>query len=63
MEKRSYAHIVAIGHGEEAPVRARIEAGTAQAAEFLIRMEIISRSRAGLLFIESYRELAFTFMA
>jgi len=51
------AHIVAIGHGEEAPVRSRIEAGTEQAAEFLRPDGIISRSRAGLLFIESYREL------
>jgi tryptophan 2,3-dioxygenase len=51
------AHIVAIGHGEEAPVRSRIEAGTEQAAEFLRPDGVISRSRAGLLFIESYREL------
>ncbi len=51
------AHIVAIGHGEEAPVRSRIEAGTEQAAEFLRPDGIISRSRAGLLFIESYRDL------
>ena len=51
------AHIVAIGHGEEAPVRARIEAATAQAADFLRPEGVVSRSRAGLLFIESYREL------
>jgi tryptophan 2,3-dioxygenase len=51
------AHIVAIGHGEEAPVRARIESATDQAAEFLRPDGVISRSRAGLLFIESYREL------
>ena len=51
------AHIVAIGHGEEAPVRSRIEAGNEQAAEFLRPDGVLSRSRAGLLFIESYREL------
>ncbi len=51
------AHIVAIGHGEEAPVRARIESATEQAAEFLRPDGEVSRSRAGLLFIESYREL------
>ena len=51
------AHIVAIGHGEEAPVRARIEAANQQAADFLRPDGHVSRSRAGLLFIESYREL------
>ncbi len=51
------AHIVAIGHGEEAPVRARIEAANQQAADFLRPDGQVSRSRAGLLFIESYREL------
>ncbi|MBT3440673.1 MAG: tryptophan 2,3-dioxygenase [Euryarchaeota archaeon] len=51
------AHIVAIGHGEEAPVRARIEASTEQAEHFLRPDGVVSRSRAGLLFIESYREL------
>lgn len=51
------AHIVAIGHGEEAPVRSRIEAANEQAADFLRPNGVVSRSRAGLLFIESYREL------
>ncbi|MBT60220.1 MAG: tryptophan 2,3-dioxygenase [Euryarchaeota archaeon] len=51
------AHIVAIGHGEEAPVRGRIEAATVQAADFLRPEGVVSRSRAGLLFIESYRDL------
>ena len=51
------AHIVAIGHGAEAPVRARIEAANQQAADFLRPEGQVSRSRAGLLFIESYREL------
>ena len=51
------AHIVAIGHGDEAPVRSRIEAANQQAADFLRPDGQVSRSRAGLLFIESYREL------
>ncbi len=51
------AHIVAIGHGEEAQVRPRIEAASIQAESFLKPEGVISRSRAGLLFIESYPEL------
>lgn len=51
------SHIVDIGHGEEGPVRARIEAGIEGARSFLMPEGEIIRSRAGLLFIESYREL------
>ena len=51
------SHIVGIGHGEEGPVRARIEAGIDGARSFLMPNEEVDRSRAGLLFIESYREL------
>jgi tryptophan 2,3-dioxygenase len=51
------SHIVSIGHGEESTVRARIQAAHQQAEEFLKPNGEISRSRAGLLFIESYREL------
>ena len=51
------SHIVAIGHGEESAVRSRIEAAHKQAEDFLKPNGQISRSRAGLLFIESYREL------
>ncbi|MFL2969443.1 MAG: tryptophan 2,3-dioxygenase family protein [Candidatus Poseidoniaceae archaeon] len=51
------AHIVSIGHGEEAQVRPRIEAAAIQAASFLKPEGTVSRSRAGLLFIESYPEL------
>ena len=51
------SHIVEIGHGEEEPVRARIEAGIDGARSFLMPDGEINRSRAGLLFIESYREL------
>ena len=51
------AHIVSIGQGEEAQVRPRIEAAAIQAALFLKPEGTVSRSRAGLLFIESYPEL------
>ena len=51
------AHIVAIGHGSEEQVRPRIEAATEQAISFLKPEGEVSRSRAGLLFIESYPEL------
>ncbi|RZD43077.1 MAG: hypothetical protein CXT70_01940 [Methanobacteriota archaeon] len=51
------SHIVAIGHGDEEPVRAKIEAGIEGARTFLMPDGEINRSRAGLLFIESYREL------
>lgn len=51
------AHIVAIGHGSEEQVRPRIEAATEQATSFLKPEGEVSRSRAGLLFIESYPEL------
>ena len=51
------SHIVEIGHGDEGPVRSRIEAGIEGARSFLMPEGEISRNRAGLLFIESYREL------
>ena len=51
------AHMVAIGHGEEATIRPRIEAGITGAERFLFEDGAPVRSRAGLLFIESYREL------
>lgn len=51
------SHIVEIEHGDEGPVRSRIEAGIESARSFLMPEGEISRSRAGLLFIESYREL------
>ncbi len=50
-------HMVAIGHGEEATLRPRIEAGVAGARSFLLVDGEPVRSRAGLLFIESYRDL------
>ena len=51
------AHMVAIGHGEEATLRPRIEAGISSATSFLLHEGVPLRYRAGLLFIESYREL------
>ena len=50
-------HMIAIGHGDEATIRPRIEAGVDGARSFLIGEEGVHRSRAGLLFIESYRDL------
>jgi tryptophan 2,3-dioxygenase len=50
-------HMVAIGHGTEASVRPRIESGIQAAKGFLLPDGEIDRGRAGLLFIESYREL------
>jgi tryptophan 2,3-dioxygenase len=51
------SHIVAIGHGEESQVRPRIEGAHHQAESFLKPEGVVSRARAGLLFIESYPEL------
>ena len=51
------AHMVRIGHGTEATVRPRIEAGLEGARTFLLPDGEAHRGRAGLLFIESYRDL------
>lgn len=51
------SHIVEIGHGVESQVRPRMEASLIQAESFLRPEGLVNRSRAGLLFIESYREL------
>lgn len=51
------AHMIAIGHGDEATVRPRIEAGVSGAEQFLMEDGEAIRHRAGLLFIESYRDL------
>jgi len=50
-------HMVSIGHGDEASLRPRLEAGVESAREFLYPNGVVNRARAGLLFIESYREL------
>ena len=51
------AHMVSIGHGTEATIRPRMAAGIESARHFLMPEGVPSRSRAGLLFIESYRDL------
>ena len=51
------AHMVSIGHGTEEKIRPRIESGNASAREFLFPEGEVDAARAGLLFIESYREL------
>jgi tryptophan 2,3-dioxygenase len=51
------AHMVKIGHGTEETIRPRIEAGISGAQEFLLPDGKVVPARAGLLFIESYREL------
>ena len=50
-------HMVAIGHGTEATIRPRIQAGIDAAKAFLLPDGEPHRGRAGLLFIESYRDL------
>ena len=49
--------MVSIGHGDESTVRPRVEAAVTAAESFLLPDGTPSRHRAGLLFIESYREL------
>lgn len=51
------AHMVKIGHGTEETIRPRIEAGISGAQDFLMPDGKVVAARAGLLFIESYREL------
>tara|TARA_B100000575_G_scaffold40092_1_gene27648 strand:+ start:2055 stop:3143 length:1089 start_codon:yes stop_codon:yes gene_type:complete len=51
------SHMVKIGHGTEEKVRPRIESGIQSARDFLLPEGNVSLPRAGLLFIESYREL------
>ena len=51
------SHMVSIGHGTEESIRPRMDANHTQVRDFLSPDGIASRSRAGLLFIESYPEL------
>ena len=51
------AHMVKIGHGTEETIRPRIESGISGARDFLLPDGKVVLARAGLLFIESYREL------
>ena len=51
------AHMVKIGHGTEEVIRPRIESGIQGARDFLLPEGEVVAARAGLLFIESFREL------
>ena len=51
------AHMVKIGHGTEEIIRPRIESGIQGARDFLLPDGKVVPERAGLLFIESFREL------
>ena len=50
-------HFSSIGHGDESTLRQRMDKSVAAAEEFLRPSGKFNRSRVGLLFIESYREL------
>ncbi|HII37895.1 MAG TPA: hypothetical protein HA354_05310 [Candidatus Poseidoniaceae archaeon] len=50
-------HFESIGHGDSISLRERLEKSVLNAKDFLRPEGKVSRSRAGLLFIESYREL------
>lgn len=51
------SHFESIGHGDESTMRERLNKSLSNAEQFLRPNGEINRSRAGLLFIESYREL------
>lgn len=51
------SHFESIGHGDESTLRGRLNKSVTSAEEFLSPDGIVDRSRVGLLFIESYREL------
>ena len=51
------SHMVKIGHGDEETIRPRLQAGIDSARDFLMPNGDVVASRAGLLFIESYKEL------
>ena len=55
--KQVISHFKSIGHGNESTLRERLEKSVESARQFLIPDGEINRSRAGLLFIESYRNL------
>ena len=50
-------HFLSIGHGDESSIRPRMEKSISGGRSFLIQDGKVNRSRAGLLFIESYRDL------
>ena len=51
------AHFKSIGHGDESSLRDRLNKSVASAQDFLMPEGVVNRARAGLLFVESYREL------
>lgn len=51
------SHFESIGHGDESTLRGRLDKSVMSAEEFLRPDGVVDRSRVGLLFIESYREL------
>ena len=53
----SISHFKSIGHGDESTLGDRLNKSILGAREFLLPNEKPNRARAGLLFIESYREL------
>ena len=55
--KMVISHFKSIGHGNESTLGDRLQKSIQGAKEFLIPNGEINRSRAGLLFIESYRNL------
>ena len=55
--KQVISHFKSIGHGNESTLGERLEKSIEGAKQFLIPGGKVSRSRAGLLFIESYRNL------
>ena len=55
--KMVISHFKSIGHGNESTLEDRLQKSIQGAKEFLIPNGEINRSRAGLLFIESYRNL------
>ncbi len=55
--KMVISHFKSIGHGNESTLGDRLEKSIQAAKEFLMPSGKVNRSRAGLLFIESYRDL------
>ena len=55
--KMVISHFTSIGHGNESTLGDRLQKSIQNAKDFLIPEGEVNRSRAGLLFIESYRNL------
>ena len=50
-------HMISIGHGQREPLTDRLNSQIEAAKQFLMPDGVVDRSRAGLLFIETYRDL------